>query len=87
MIPGAPAGNKGPTWPTSEYDNLLVDANGRRVGEVDNVELYRLLAALKVPGFEHSKGRQANLEAFAVAYQKVYDADGRNGVVKWLGGA
>lgn len=77
--------NKGPSWPTSEHDHLLI-APDRKVGDVDNAELTARLERLNIPGFSHANGRAANIHAFAVAREKVYDAAGTRAVLEWLRG-
>jgi hypothetical protein len=76
--------NIGPSHPRSEW---VVAADGRRVGDLGTPELTARLAALHIDGFAHTSGRQANLEAFALAHQKIYDAAGKAAVLQWLRGA
>lgn len=76
--------NKGPTWPTSEFDHLPIGPDGKKVGQTDNAELTARLERLGVEGFSHSAGRQSNIEKFAAAHQRVYDEAGRAAVALWL---
>jgi len=80
------APNIGPTWPPSHYDHLPVAADGRKIGEIATPELTALLGRLNIDGFSHSAGRQSNIEAFAAAHAKVYDAAGKAAVAAWLKG-
>jgi hypothetical protein len=70
--PGSIHKAKGPTWPKSEHDPLLISADGNKVGETNTVALNHVLAKLDIPGWSPTNGRQRNLEAFAAAYQKVF---------------
>jgi hypothetical protein len=79
-------GNVGPSWPRSDWDDLEV-APGRKIGDVDTPTLTALIEKLNVPGFLHANGRQANIEAFSYARQKVYDQAGAAAVAQWLKGA
>lgn len=84
--PGAARRAIGPSWPTSIFDHLPVAADGRTVGETDTIALNSVLERLNVPGFDHRNGRQSNIEAYAAAHAKVYDAAGKAAVAQWLKG-
>jgi hypothetical protein len=76
--------NIGPSHPKSEWDYLPVATDGRKVGDIATPELTARLGALGIEGFSHTSGRQANIEAYAAAHQKVYDAAGKAAVAQWL---
>jgi hypothetical protein len=81
------AHSKGPTWPKSEHDPLLISADGKKVGETDTVALNHVLAKLDVPGWAATNGRQRNLEACSEEYARRFNAAGEAAVKSWLAGA
>jgi hypothetical protein len=76
--------NVGPTWPKSEFDHLEVNASGLKVGEADTATVTAICERLRVPGFAHTQGREANLTAFSRAREKVFNDAGRAAVQAWL---
>jgi hypothetical protein len=79
--------NIGPSFAKSNFDHLEIDATGRKVGNTDTPALTAILARLNVDGFTHSQGREANLQAFSFAREKIFNAAGRAAVQAWLAGA
>jgi hypothetical protein len=77
----------GPTWPRSDWDDLVVTADGRKVGELDTPTLTAAIERLQVPGFLYTSGREGNIRAFSYARAKVFNDAGNAAVTAWLKGS
>jgi hypothetical protein len=64
-------------------DNLRVP-DGRRVGDLSHAESYSILGGLGIDGFDHRKGLQDNIQAYASHLEKIASEAGQKAISFWM---
>lgn len=70
FVPNSGIARAPATSAKTKHDHLPLP-DGRKIGEVKSAELFRLFAALGVPGVAAENGREANVNCFAAHLERI----------------